>query len=532
MKRLLTRANKRISVGGAASLLIVIALFGQLLGFLRNRLIASNFTKVEPGSSDAFFAAFQIPDFFFFTIAAGALGVAFMPILSDRLVKGDKDGVWEITSSLLNLMVIVMGIVGVIIFIFAEPLTYAIVQDKLDPKHFDQAVLIMRIIAINPLLFTISGILTSLQQTFGRFFFFAIAPLFYNFAIICSVYIFKYNIGIVGLGVGALAGAVLQLLIASLGLIGLGFKYSPKIMWKREDFRSVLRQLPPRSLDQGIDSVISVVETNRAVRLGEGSVSHYNFAMTLHNVPVMLIGTSIATAAFPRLTERLSQGRPDLFRKDFLTFLRVMIWLALPIIVISYFGRGYLARLLFGDVKGEIALIFGYLTAAIFFRILYALISRYFYAQKDTWTPLTVSFITIVLNVYLAFSLAKPEAYGGYGISGLALAQSLVAMSEVAILFCIMIAKDNKLINREFISGFIKILSVTGFSILASFLVISFLPLRLTDRGIVTLGAKFGTLAAVTLMVHILISTLFGLEEVRPFWRKLRQFVLRPIKVQ
>lgn len=531
MNRLLKRANKRISLGGAATLLIAVALLGQVLGFLRNRLVSTNFTQVDPGSSDAFFAAFQIPDFFFFTIAAGALGVAFMPILSDRLEKGDKGGVWELTSSLLNLMLILMSIVSVIIFIFAEPLIGYIVAPNLKshPEHFHQAVTIMRLIALNPLLFTISGILTSVQQIFGRFFFFALAPLFYNLAIIFSVYIFKDSLGIVGLGVGALIGAALQLLVASLGFAGLGFKYRPHISWRSGHFRSILRQLPSRSLDQGIDQVISVVETNRAATLGQGPISYYNYATTLHNVPIMLIGTSIATAAFPRLTERLSQNRPDLFRKDFLSILRVMIWLTMPVVVVSYFGRGYLARLLFGDVAPEVALIFGYLTAAMFFRVIYAMVSRYFYAQKDTWTPLYVSIFAIILNIYLAFNLARQDSYG---ISGLALAQSLVAMSEVAILFCVMLVRDHKLFNSAFWGGCVRILSVTGFSILAAFTMISLIPLRRADVGLVTLGTKFGSIALVTFLVHLGISTLFGLEEVRPFWSKVRQIVVRPIRVQ
>ena len=96
MKRVLSRANKRVSLGNAAVLLIVTALMAQLLGFFRNRLVSTNFTQVDPGSTDAFFAAFQIPDFFFLTIAAGALGVAFMPVLADRLHSGDRKGIWEL----------------------------------------------------------------------------------------------------------------------------------------------------------------------------------------------------------------------------------------------------------------------------------------------------------------------------------------------------------------------------------------------------------------------------------------------------
>ena len=517
-----------MSLSGAAALLIGVALAGQTLGFLRNRLISANFTQLDPGSTDAFFAAFQIPDFFFYTIAAGALGVAFMPFLSEHLERGDKKGVWELVTSLLNMLAIVMAVVSVVIFIFAEPLIRHIVAPKLSGEHLHQAVMIMRLVALNPLLFTLSGVLTSVQQTFGRFFFYALAPLFYNASIIVSVYVFKYNLGIIGLGVGALVGGILQLLVACIGLYGLNFRWRPHIMWRSRDFHSILRQLPPRSVDQGIDQINSIVETNRAANLGIGAISSYNYALTLMNVPVVLFGNSIATAAFPRLTERLAQNRPDLFRKDFLVILRTMIWITMPIIVISFFCRAYLARLLFSSVAPQVSLIFGYLTAAIFFRIVYSIISRWFYAQKDTRTPLYVSIFAIVLNIILVFDLARPDAYG---VAGLAMAQSLVAVSEVAILLTIMIIRDHRLLNVVFWDGVGRILSVTGFSVLAAFVMISIFPLNVADTGIITLGTKFGSIALVTILVHLGISSLFGLEEARPVIDKARQFILRPIKL-
>lgn len=529
MKKWLHKANQKVSFGGAASLLVAVALAGQLLGFFRNRLVSANFTVIDPGSSDAFFAAFQIPDFFFYTIAAGALGVAFIPFLSDHLERGDKEGVWRLTTSLLNLLALVMLGVAVIIFIFAEPLIHYIVAPKLSGPHLADAVMIMRLIALNPLFFTLSGILTSVQQTFGRFFFFAIAPLFYNFCIIVSVYVFKDNLGIVGLGVGALAGAILQLMVAGFGLFGLGFRWQPKIAWRSRDFQHIMRQLPARSVDQGIDSINSIVETNRAVQLGPGPVSYYNYALTLHNVPIMLLGTSIATAAFPRLTARLSQNRPDLFRKEFLGILRGMIWMTMPVLVICFFCRAYLARLLFGQAAPPVAIIFGYLTVAIFFRIIYSIISRFFYAQKDTRTPLLVSIFAIGLNIVLAFQLASPSSYG---IAGLAMAQSLVALAEVAILTTVMLIRDHRLLNWDFWGGTARIVSVTGFSVLSAFVMISLLPLKLSDSGIVTLGSKLGLISLVTLLVHVGVSSLFGLEEATNVVSKVKQLVLRPIKIQ
>lgn len=529
------RANQRITLGSAAALLIGAALIGQVLGFLRLKLINANFDEFGANSTDAFFAAFKIPDFFFYTIAAGALGVAFIPVLSDHLQKHDRKGAWELATSLLNLLAIFMAIVGVIILLFAEPLL-SIVAPGLTPEQKDTAATIMRLVSFNPLLFTLSGIITAMQQTIGRFFFFAIAPFFYNGAIIVCAMIFSTaagnnggpgELGLIGLGIGALVGAILQLLIVLFGLSGAGFSWRAQIQ-KTQELRGVLRRLPARSIDQGIDSINSIAETRFASRLGTGNITYYENAYTLHTVPIQLVGTTIATAAFPRLTERLSSGRTDLFRKDFLMVLRAMIWVLMPIVVISYFARGYLSRLIFAQGTSEISLIFGFLVGAIFFRTIYAIISRWFYAQKDTKTPLIVSLFIIALNIVLAYNLSQPDAYG---VAGLAMAQSIVAVVEVVVLVAVMLVRDHKLFNANFWGGLLKIFSVTGFTLLTAFIMISLLPLNADDRGFVTLGSKLGLIAIVTVTVHLGISLLFGLQEARPVVDKIKNFALKPVKL-
>lgn len=534
--KLLRRANKRISLGSAAALLIGAALFGQILGFLRLKLINANFDELGPNSTDAFFAAFKIPDFFFYTITAGALGVAFIPVLSDYLSKRDRKAAWELAVSLLNLLAIFMFIIGVLILLFAEALL-SVVAPGLTPEQANNAALIMRFVAFNPLLFTLSGIITAMQQTIGRFFFFAIAPFFYNGAIIVSAMIFSSveptnggpgGLGLVGLGVGALIGAILQLVVVSFGMLGTGVVWKPKVTMTN-GLKLVLNRLPARSVDQGLDSINSIVETRFASKLGTGNISYYENAYTLHTVPINLVGTTVATAAFPRLTERLSSGRTDLFRKDFLMILRAMIWATLPIVVICYFARGYLSRLIFAEGVTQITLIFGYLAGAIFFRTIFAIISRWFYAQKDTKTPLLVSLFTIGLNIYLAYTLSQPDAYS---IAGLAMAQSIVAAVEVAILSVIMVSRDRKLIDREFISGVTKILSVTGFSVLAAFIMLTLLPLQATDVGFITFASKLSAIVGVTFGVHLLVSLLFGLSEAKPVFERAKKFILKPIKLQ
>ncbi len=522
------KTKKILGLGNVAALLMATVFVGQLLGLLRTKLVNGNFSLTGPQSTDAYFAAFSIPDFFFFTLAAGALGVAFMPVLADRLHRGNKQAAWELASSLMNLLAIVMAIVGVVMFIFAKPLIHHVVAPGLGPEELDTAANIMRLLAFNPLLFTISSILVSVQQTMGRFFFYAIAPLAYNLSIIVSIFVFKDNIGLVGLGIGALIGAILQLVIVALGVIKTNFYWSPRILWHSPDFRTVLKNLPPRSLDQGADQIGGVVETNIASGLGAGNISNFNNAFTLSTAPILLIGTAISTAAFPRLNARLSQGRPDLFRNDFRMVLRAMIWISVPIVVISYFTRGYLARLIYSNGNDQIASIFGFMTLAILFRIIYSIVSRWFYAQKDTLTPLFVSLFIIGLNVILAYTLARPQAYG---VEGLALAQSIVAVIEVSILGIIMAIRDPKLFDGEFWRGISRTLSVTGFTIIAGYLMISAYPLGANDTGFVTLGGKLFLIASVVFAVHVLVSGLFGMEESRPVFARLRKIVLKPLKI-
>jgi len=522
--------QKKPTVSHIAALLMATSLIGQLLGFLRTKLVNGNFPLHGAGSTDAYFAAFIIPDLFFFTISAGVLGVALMPLLSDRLHKNGRRSVWELSTNVMNLLAVAMFAVGVIILLFARPLLEFVVAPGLkdNPEQLNNAVTIMRMLAFNPLFFTLSGVLTAAQQTLGRFFFYAVAPFFYNLSIIASIFIFRHNIGIVGLGIGALFGAIAQLIIIAIGVYGLNFSWRPHIHWRSKDLHTVLRNLPPRSLDQGMDQINDVVETRIASGLGSGNISNFNNAYTLSTAPILLIGTAISTAAFPRLTARLSQGRPDLFRKDFLMILRAMIWIAAPLVVISYFCRGYLARMIFTKGNSEIATIFGFLVVAIFFRIMYALVSRWFYAQKDTRTPFYVSIVSVGLDILLAVELGRADAYG---VSGLALAQSITSVLEVLVLCSIMVKRDRKLLDRTFWGGVVRIVSVTGFSVIAGFIMITLYPLGAHDRGIFTLGSKLILIAGVTFGVHVLLSGLFGLDEAKPVFARLRSLALKPVKV-
>lgn len=529
VKKLLARAvTARFSIGTAAFLLAGSALISSLLGLLRERLLLANFDI--SAQVDAYKAAFTVPDFMFMLLVSGALSVTFIPVFSERLASGNRESAWQLSSSLLNLLGIVTGFTSILIIIFAGPIIDYIVAPGLEGDTQALAVDMMRIIALNPLLFAISSVFTSIQQSVGRFFFYALAPSVYNIGIILGIVYLAPHLGIIGVAVGVLIGSIVQLLVSIVGMFGLGFTYEPNIAWRNQGFRRVLSLLPARSLDQGIDYINIMVETNLASRLKEGAITAYQTAFILHNVPITLIGVAISTAAFPQLSERFVQNRPDLFRKDLTSILRTIIWLVLPTSVIAYFGRGYLVRLLVANGNAEISALLGLLVVAIAFRSIFHLLTRSYYAQQDTKTPLYISVVSIGLNIALAVLLARPSVYGIYG---LALAQSIAAAFEAMVLIAVLIKRVKGLVTEDLLHGLVRMVSASGLMALASYILIVYiLPLRASDAGFFSLAPKFGTIVLISFAFYTYISYIFGIREATPVVDRLRRLIFRPIRLQ
>lgn len=244
--------------------------------------------------------------------------------------------------------------------------------------------------------------------------------------------------------------------------------------------------------------------------MATGSIRFYNQATTLHYVPINLIGVAISTAAFPQMSERLSQGRADLFKKELQTVLRVIIWLALPAATITYFARGYLVNFLFNGGQPIVAGLLGILSVAILFRSIYHIAARSFYAQKDTKTPLYMSFFTIGLNIALAiyFTLVI-----GMGIYGLAWAQSIVAVIEVLILFVIMSYRIPRLFDSVFVHALGRMISATGFMAIVSYAAVKAFPLSASDLSIISTFPKFLIIVILSLGAYVIVGRMMRLEE-------------------
>jgi putative peptidoglycan lipid II flippase len=528
VKKIVKKASGRIDVGWAAALLAGSALFGNLLGLLRERLILANFGfSIQ---TDAYKAAFALPDFMYFMLIAGTLSVSFIPVFSHRYHGGNKKSAWEVASSLLNLIGIASALSGIFVLIFAGPILRNLIAPGLDPDTQFLAVSMMRIFAINPILFGISTVLTSVQQAKGRFLFYAIAPSVYSLGIIFGTLVLSPRLGIMGVAYGVVIGAIAQLVIVALGIRGQGLEYSPKIFWKNKGFKRVLKTAPVRSLDQGIDYITNLIELNRASRLAIGSIATYGAAMQLFNVPVGLVGMAISTAAFPKMSERLGQGRPDLFKKELQQTIRVMFWLAVPATIITFFCRGYLARILASSGQPLVASILGILSLLLVFKVLYHILARAFYAQQDTKTPLKVSLITMGFNVFLLFYLSSPERYG---LSGLAIAALITGTIEVIILFILL---NKKMSGGLFSEGLFepagKILAIGGATAFVTYIMVNLLPVAATDQGFFPLIPKFLAITLVSLAFYVSLSYVAKLKEIRPFADKVFKMAKKPVIVQ
>ena len=534
-------ANMKLSVKSAAIVLASSTLLSALLGLFRDRLLNSYYLGTYPTGIDAYTAAFTIPDFMFFILTSGALSVSFIPVFNQRLTSGNKKSAWELSSSLLNLLAILTLITSVLIMIFADPLIRYVVSPGLDESGMILAINMTRVIAINPFLFSIVTVLTSIQQAVRRFVFYAFAPAIYNVGIIIGITWFTGGInlfgwqvfegGIMGVALGVILGAVLQLIVALIGMFGLGFDYDFKINWKNQGFRTILKLLPPRSLDQGIDYVNSIVSTNLSSRMGAGAVRSFDQATSLQSMPVSLIGVAISTALFPKLTEDVTGDDKSEVYETFRQALRMITWIALPVSIIAFFGRGYvtsfIANIGNSDSNGTIASVLGTLCIAIFARSVFHIASRGFYAYQDTRTPFRVSIVAIGITIGLSILFTVL----GWGVDGLGIAQSLGAILEIAILLGILQKRSRgEILNKSFFRGFFRMLLATFITGCVAFSMTKFVPLMATDTSLVITIPKFLLITAVSGAAYLAASYFLNIDEVKPLLAFIKKVLFRNIK--
>jgi putative peptidoglycan lipid II flippase len=531
-------ANTKLPIKLVAIVLAASTFGSALLGLFRDRLLNSLYLDTYPSGIDAYTAAFTIPDFMFLLLVSGALSVTFIPVFNQRLVAGNKKSAWELSSSILNIMALFTLVASVLMMIFADPLVRYVVGPGLNESATTLAINMMRVIAINPFLFAIATVLSSIQQAVGRFVFYALAPVLYNVGILIGITVFTHGInifgwqvfdgGIMGVALGVVLGAIFQILVSLFGLFGLGFEYDFKIHWKNRGFRKVLKLLPARSLDQGIDYINSIVNVNLSSRMGAGVLRSFQQATVLRHMPVSLIGIAISTAFFPKMTEESGKGASGEFIKTFRTALRMIIWIALPVTVIAFFTRGYVVSFIKNGGDWLIASILGILVLSVFTSSIFHIASRGFYAQQDTRTPLIVSIFAIggMIGLSVLFTMVF-----NWGPQGLAFAQVIGSAVEVIILLTLLHFKlKRELFNKHFWRTFLKIILASVITGCVAYSMTKFFPLRAADVSIFITLPKFALISGISLIAYLIAGYLLGLSEVKPIFSWIQRVIFRNVK--
>src|SRR4030042_973317 len=211
----------------AKSTLIVAIFFGleKVLGFVRQIITARQF-GLSP-ALDAFNAANNLPDLLFALISVCALGIAFIPVLSETLQKQDRQAAWDLFSRIANLMFLVTGGIALILAILAFPLVHRVVTPGFSPEQQQLVANIMRLDLIATMIFSISGLVIAGLQANQHFLLPAMAPSMYDLGMLFGVIILApetgyqigpitlpaFGLGVYGLVYGGIIGAVLFLLI-------------------------------------------------------------------------------------------------------------------------------------------------------------------------------------------------------------------------------------------------------------------------------------------------------------------------------
>jgi putative peptidoglycan lipid II flippase len=175
-----------------------------------------------------------------------------------------------------------------------------------------------------------------------------------------------------------------------------------------------------------------IVSTVLASGLPAGSLTAYNYAFQLSQIPVGVLGVSVAVALFPTLSRDAALGNVSQIRSQVATSLRVLIFLAAPLTAAMIVLAGPIASVFFqyglfsASSADRTAGALAFFAIGLGGHIVVHVLTRAFYAMQDTRTPVLFAIIAVAINVPLMAWLVGPM-----GVQGLALALSISAVLEV-----------------------------------------------------------------------------------------------------
>lgn len=504
-------------------------LVSRVLGWVRVVVIVNAFGG--PGSIDRldeFYAAFRLPDLVFQLVAAGALSSAVIPIVSALLANDENARTWRVVSTIANLMVAGLLVLGVVVFIAAPVLIPTMIAPGWDDVRWARTVDLTRIMILSPIFLALGSLVTSVLNARGRFAASAIAPIVYNLAIIGAAIVLAPTLGVTGLAIGVVAGSLGHLLVQVLPLRSLGFRHDRDIDFADPEARKALKLMAPRALGLGAGQITFVVITSLASTLPIGAVTAFNTAFTLLQIPIGVIGVPLGIVVLPSLSREIAAGRVDEFAALMSRAIRLILFVMLPITGIAIVLRHDIVGALFGRldptaISLTAATLLAFLTG-LTAHALIAILARAFYARQDTRTPVVAAILAVVINSTLAGVLVGP-----LGLPGLGLAIAIAAWIETVVLLVLLQRSLPELAFRPLLSLGIRSLAVTIGGSLAAAGVLAGLTLAMgADPGRLELVVRIALVGIVWLLTSTGLALVLRIGELTSIIGLMLDLIRRP----
>lgn len=522
--------KKQSSILSAALIITTANILSSLSGLIRERFLISAYFNTEASrmAYEALQVAFQIPDMLFQLIIIGALSAAFIPIFTKYKAKDEQEA-FKISSSVINILLLVFALVSVVVFIFSEPITAARTGGAFTAEQIRIAANLTRLMLLAQFFFAISNFLTGILQSYQRFIVPAIAPILYNFGIILGVFLFSSRFGIYAAGLGVILGAFFHMFIQLPFVFRLGFKFQFRFNFKHAGIKEIFSLIPPRVLTIGIGELKNLALGFFATSIGNLSFVVIRLALKLMAIPIRLFGVPISQASLPFLSEETNLSQIKRFRSLVVQSINQIAFLAMPAGVLLLILRIPIVRLVFGaenfpwQTTVMTSRVLAIIAISIGLQAMSQLLIRAFYALEDTITPFIITSISTVIYLLMSWFLVFVLKTSTLGV---AWATTITAVLET-ILFFIFLEKKakNLFFNKEFIVVQLKIICCSF--LMAVFL---YLPFRIFDELIfdtsktIELIALTVTTTTIGLLVYIYFSALLEVKELRLFTSLLTRF--------
>lgn len=447
------------------SFMMLITLFGKILGLVRDQFLAAKYGYSTAGA--AFYIASQIPRTFFDVVFASAISASFIPIFVEYLKKHGKEEAFALANRFITLISTATVVIMLGCMVFAEPLAWLFAPGY-EVETIYLAVPLLKLLFPTMLFTAVAFSFVGILQSLDEFNVPAALSVVSN-GILIFYYIFLNDrFGVWGLTIAFLIGWAMQAIIQIPSLRKKGYHYKPDFHFKDEGLKKIGKLMLPVMVGTWIQPINYMINARFASQLsnGELGVTSLGYANNLYTIIVGVFVLAIANMVFPKFS-RMTEDKKE-FGLAVRGTLKAMIFLLIPMTVGLMALAEPVVTLIYK--RGEFDLLATELTsAALFFFALgmvgygvQNILSRAFYANQDGKTPFYSGLVSIVINAVLCALLLKPM-----GIGGLALAAAVSSTAAALVLMVPAVKQYPDILDKSLVGQIAKmILAAVGMLIL------------------------------------------------------------------